>query len=170
MADSEELATGLNLYRADQDENLVPDGVQLAQRCAEIIDQLPIREPDTSDEKGIYEISYMMRGLEWCDICGEAVNMGYWQVVNGATGASIDVPEIARHAMEHGSFSYLGDYHVGGRTEVAALLTILELPSACGDLGIPYEPVDLNQDCKVDMEDFTEFAQRWLDSIEPTEQ
>ncbi len=170
LADSEELAAGLNLYHADQDENLVPDGIQLAQRCAEILDQLPILDPDTSDEKGIYKISYMMRGLEWCAICGEAVNMGYWQVVNGASGASIDVPEIARHFMQHGSFSYLGDVHVGSRTEVAALLKILEWPSACGDLGIPYEPADLNQDCDVDIEDFTEFAQRWLDSIEPNAQ
>jgi hypothetical protein len=170
LADSEELAAGLNLYSADQDETLVPDGVQLAQHCAEIIDQLPIVDPNTSNEKGVYKISYMMRGIEQCAICGETVNMGYWQVVNGALGASIDIPEIARHAMQHGSFSYLGDYHVGGRTEVAALLKILELPSTCGDLGIPYDPADLNRDCKVDADDLAEFVQRWLDAIESTEQ
>lgn len=170
LADSEEMASGLNLYSADQDENLTPDGIQLAQQCAEIIDGLPIVEPNTSDEKGIYKISYMMRGVEWCAICGEGVNMGYWQVVNGAFGASMDVSEIARHSMQHGSFSYLGDFHVGGRTDVATLLKILGLPAACGDLGIPYEPADLNQDCKVDIEDFTEFAERWLESIDPTGQ
>lgn len=170
LADSEELAAGLNLYEADQDGNLLPDGIQLAQRCAEAIDNLPIIDPTTTEVKGIYKISYMMRGLEWCGICGESVNMGYWQIVNAETGTSMDVSEIARHFMQHGSFSYLGDVHSAGRTEVAALLKTLGLPSTCGDLGIPHEPADLNQDCKVDIEDFTEFAERWLDSIEPTDE
>jgi len=169
LADSEELAAGLNLYDADQDDDLLPDGTQLAQRCAEAIDSLPILDPTSAEAKGIYKISYMMRGLEWCEICGESVNMGYWQIVNTEAGTSMDVSEIARHFMEHGSFSYLGDVHGAGRTEVATLLNILGLPSACGDLGIPHEPADLNQDCKIDIEDFTEFAQRWLDSVEPTD-
>ncbi len=170
LADSEELAAGLNLYDADQDENLTPDGIQLAQQCAEIIGRLPIVDPNVSVAKGIYRISYMMRGIETCPICGASVNMGYWQVVNVTSGLSVDVAEIALHYMQHGSFSYFGDYHGSGRTDVAALLKVLELPSASGDLGIPYDPVDLNQDGRVDIEDFTEFAQRWLESIDPTVQ
>lgn len=169
LADSEELAAGLNLYDADQDENLVPDGIQLAKRCAEAIDALPTADYGATDIEGIYKISYMMRGLEWCEACGLAVNMGYWLIVNAETGASMEVSEIARHAMEHGSFSYVGTLHTG-RADVAALLEILGLPAGCGDLGIPYDPADLNQDCKVDTEDFTEFAERWLDSIEPTKE
>jgi len=169
LADSEELEAGLNLYEADQDDNLMPDGIQLAQRCAEAIDNLPIIDPLTSDVKGIYKISHMMRGLEWCEICGESVNMGYWQIVNTDAGTSMEVSEIARHFMQHGSFTYLGDVHGAARTQVPALLEILGLPSTCGDPGIPYEPADLNQDGKVDIEDFTEFAERWLDSIEPTD-
>lgn len=169
LADSEELAAGLNLYDADQDDNLLPDGIQLAQRCAEVIDNLPTIDPITTEAKGIYRISYMMRGLEWCEICGESVNMGYWQIVNTDTGTSMEVSEIARHFMQHGSFTYLGDVHGAGRTQVAALLKILGLPSTCAGLGTPYEPADLNQDGKVDIDDFTEFAERWLDSIEPTD-
>ena len=170
LADSEELAAGLNLYDADQDDSLLPDGIQLAQRCAEAIDNLPTVDPNGAEGKGIYKISYMMRGLEWCEACGQSVNMGYWQVVNTEAGTSMDVPEIARHFMAHGSFSYLGTVHGAKRTDVAALLELLGLPAACGDLGVPYEPADLNQDCQVDMDDFTEFAERWLDSIEPTDE
>ena len=170
LSDREELAAGLNLYDADQDDNLVPDGIQLAQRCAAAIDSLPTFDPsDGSEAKGIYKLSYMMRGLEWCEICGASVNMGYWQIVNTEVGTSMEVSELARHFMEHGSFNYLGDVHGRGRTDVAALLEILGLPAACGDLGMPYAPADLNRDCQIDIEDFTEFAQRWLDAVEPTD-
>ena len=168
LADSEELAAGLNLYDADQDNNLLPDGIQLARRCAEVIDSLPTIDPSTAEGKGLYKISYMMRGLEWCEICGESVNMGYWQIVDSDSGISIDVPEIARHFMEHGSFSYLGSVHGGGRAEVANLLGILGLPCECGDLGTVYAPADLNKDCKVDGEDFTLFVEQWLGSVETT--
>ena len=169
LANNEELAIGLNLYDADQDNNLLPDGIQLAKRCAEVIDSLPTIDPSAAEGKGIYKVSYMMRGLEWCEICGESVNMGYWQIVNSDSGLSMDVPEIARHFMEHGSFSYLGSVHGGGWAEVANLLGILGLPSGCGDLGTVYAPADLNRDCKVDGEDFTLFVEQWLSSIEPTE-
>ncbi|UCD48578.1 MAG: hypothetical protein JSW27_13710 [Phycisphaerales bacterium] len=170
LTNGEELAAELNLYDADQDNNLVADGIQLAQRCAEAIENLPTIDPTVGEAKGIYKVSYMMRGLEWCEICGESVNMGYWQIVNTEAGTSLEVSEIARHFMEHGSFDYLGDVHGRGRTEVAALLEVLGLPAACGDLGIPYDPADLNQDCRIDIEDFTEFAERWLDAIEPTDE
>ena len=170
LADNEELAAGLNLYDADQDGNLLPDGIQLAQRCADAIDRLPILDPDSSETKGVYKISYMMRGLEWCEICGQPVNMGYWKIINSNSGTSMDVPEIARHFMQHGSFSYLGDVHGADRTDVATLLEILELPSECGDLGSLYQPADLNKDCKVDIEDFAEFAERWMNSIEASDE
>ena len=167
LADSEELAVGLDPRDADQDANLEPDGDQLARRCAELIEALPIVDSNQPTDDRIYRISYMMRGLEWCPICGESVNMGYWQIVNGPSRESIDVPEISLHFMQHGSFSYLGDVHVGGRVAIETLLKILEVPSACGDLGIPYSPADVNRDCNVDMNDFTEFAQRWLEAVDP---
>ena len=170
LADSEELAAGLNLYDADQDHNLVPDGVQLAQRCAEIIDRLPTLDPNAPQEEDVYKISYMMRGLEWCEICGQSVNMGYWQIVDGASGVSMQVPEIARHFMEHGSFSFAGTVHGAQRADVAALLAILGLPTRCGDLGTVYSPGDLNHDCKVDARDLVELADGWLTTTEPAEQ
>ncbi len=166
LADSEELAAGLSLYDTDQDRDLVPDGIQLARRCAEIIDRLPLADPNAPDQKGVYKISYMMRGLEWCEICGASVNMGYWEIVNPTLGASIQVSEIARHFMEHGSFTHLGTRQ-SGRVDIAALLEILAWPVQCGDLGTTYPPGDLNQDCKVDIKDFAEWADHWLTSTQP---
>jgi hypothetical protein len=104
----------------------------------------------------------MQRGLETCDICGTAVNMGYWQIVNLRLGLSIDVPVLVLHYMGHGSFSYAGDVHGKGRANVPLLVKMLELPRRCGDLGTIYLPSDANKDCRVDTADFLELIERWL--------
>jgi len=166
LTDNEELAAGYNLYNADQDDDLTPDGIELAKQCAEAIDALPVYEPNVPDINEPYKVSFLQRGLEWCEICGELVNMGYWRVVNPNLALSIEVPDIVCHYMEHGSFSYSGDVHGKGRIDVALLVKILEMPRRCGDLGTIYLPADLNKDCKVDITDLAEFIQKWLDSTE----
>jgi len=167
LMDNEELAAGYDLYDADQDEDLIADGVELARQCAEVIDALPVYEPYRSDVTEVYKISFLQRGLEWCEICGKSVNMGYWQVINPNLGLFIEVPVIVCHYMEHGSFSYLGDVHEKGRIDVALLVKILEMPRRCGDLGTIYPAGDLNQDCRVDIDDLTVFFEQWLEHTEP---
>jgi hypothetical protein len=110
----------------------------------------------------------MQKGLEWCDICGASVNMGYWQITNSALGRSLAVPVIVCHYLQHGSFSYSGDVHGAGRAEAAKLHEILGFPHRCGDLGTLPLPADLNGDCRVDLEDLAEMARRWLGSTDPT--
>lgn len=166
LTDSEELAAGYNLYNADQDDDLTADGIELAGQCAQVIDALPVFDPNGPEVQALHKVSFMQRGLEYCDICGTTVNMGYWQVVNLKLKLSIDVPVLALHYMGHGSFSYAGDVHGKGRVEVPLLVKILEMPRRCGDLGTIYLPTDLNKDCKVDSADFLEFVERWLDDTD----
>ena len=40
-------------------------------------------------------------------------------------------------------------------------------PGACGDLWNRYPVGDLSEDCSVDMEDFGEFAEHWMDCTDP---
>ena len=169
LTNSEELAAGYNLHEADQDGNLVPDGIELAMQCAEVIEALPVFDPNGPEVNAIYKMDFMQRGLEWCEVCGESVNMGYCRIVNLKLGLSIEVPYIVSHYMRHGSFSYSGDVHGKGRLDVPLLAKILEMPSRCGDLGTVYLSADLNKDCKVDIEDFVEFVQRWLEEQSPGE-
>jgi Ca2+-binding EF-hand superfamily protein len=169
LTNSEELAAGYNLHEADQDGNLVPDGIELATQCAEVIEALPVFDPNGPEVNAIYKMDFMQRGLEWCEVCGESVNMGYCRIVNLKLGLSIEVPYIVSHYMRHGSFSYSGDVHGKGRLDVPLLAKILEMPSRCGDLGTVYLSADLNKDCKVDIEDFVEFVQRWLEEQSPGE-
>jgi len=170
LTDNEELAAGYNLYNADQDNNLVPDGIELANQCAEIIEALPVYEPNAPGVEELYKASFMQRGIELCEICGHSANMGYWQVINPKLGLSIEVPDIVCHYMRHGSFSYWGDRHGKGRIDVALLAKILEMPRRCGDLGTIFAPADLNQDCKTDLADLAKLAEKWLNSTEPNPQ
>jgi hypothetical protein len=79
--------------------------------------------------------------------------MGQWQIVNPAQGLSMDVPVIAWHYMQHGSFSYLSPVHGPGRVDLATLGQILEFPRRCGDLGAVQPPEDLTGECRADSAD-----------------
>ncbi|MBN2021065.1 MAG: hypothetical protein JW749_12680 [Sedimentisphaerales bacterium] len=178
MADTEELKAGYNLYDADQDEDLLPDGIELAGQCSRAIDDLPIYDPygGQPEPNEPYKVSYFQHGLERCEICGEMVNMGWWEVINPRLCLSINVYDITCHYMSHGSFSYSGtqieppyDPFHAGRVDLALLTYILEMPRKCGDLGINYLPGDYNKDCKQDFIDFADFADSWLKSTDPNE-
>ncbi|MGD2094384.1 MAG: hypothetical protein PVH77_05185 [Phycisphaerales bacterium] len=170
LADSEELAAGYNLYNADQDNDLVADGIELARQCYEVIDTLPVPDPNGPEIMyTLYKEDFLQRGLEQCEICGQSVNMGYCRIVNSKLGLYIEVPYIVCHYMEHGSFSYSGDVHGEGRIDVALLTKILEMPRRCGDLGTIYLPADLNNDCQVNIDDMVEFIEQWLDFSDPNQ-
>ena len=167
LTDAEELAAGYNIYDADQDDDLTDDGIELAKQCAEAVDSVPVFDPNGPEVNAIYKVNYLQRGLENCDICGTTVNMGYWEITNLRLGLSIDVPVLSLHYMEHGSLSFSGDVHGTGRTDLALLVKILEMPRQCGDLGTIYSPADLNRDCRVDSDDFVIFSEQWLQYTEP---
>jgi hypothetical protein len=179
LADTEELAANYNLYNPDQDEDLIPDGIEIAEQCGRAIDELPLYDPYGGDPppKQVYKVSFFQRGLELCEICGKQVNMGYWQIINPKLGLSMDVYDVACHYMSHGSFSYSGlhidlpnePFH-NGRIKIALLTKILEMPRQCGDLGTIYLPGDSNKDCKVDFKDFAGFADKWLQFTDPNQQ
>jgi hypothetical protein len=170
LTDSEELTAGYNLYSADQDNDLVADGIELARQCYEIIDALPVHDPNGPEIMyALYKEDFLQRGLEQCETCGQSVNMGYCRIVNSKLGLSIEVPYIVCHYMEHGSFSYSGDVHGEGRVDVPLLTKILEMPQRCGDLGTIYLPADLNNDCQVNIDDMVEFIEQWLNFSDPNQ-
>ena len=94
LTNSEELITGV-----------FPSGEThtIAQNNKAIIDSLP-RGVSTNF---CYVIEHPAYGFYNCPICGEAVNMGYVAVHNPMHELEIDIPYMALHFMEHGSFSYI---------------------------------------------------------------
>ncbi len=120
LKDEEEAFLGTNPEVSDEDINGVLDGVDLALTLFSAIDSLP--ETPSSDHP--YVLYHLTWGSETCDVCGNTVNMGSMDIVNPMEGLSINMPIIAKHYMEHGSFSYAGNLH-GGRVNVALLNTVL---------------------------------------------
>jgi hypothetical protein len=138
LSDREETAIGYRPFMADQNRNAIPDGAELAQRCAADINDLPFYIPETAMPipNQTYKIARTLFGIERCDICGREVNMGGYEIVNPNLGLSYPdpndalegafLPELALHYMEHGSFDCYGDVHAG-RVDIARLLRTLEL-------------------------------------------
>jgi len=125
LANKEELAIGYRVFKPDQNRNEIPDGVELAKRCANVFNQLP--DCNEADPNEICKGLAIHYGVETCDICGEVVNMGGAWVTNPRPGLTVYFPILAIHYMEHGSFSYAGNVHGEDRLDIPALLRALEL-------------------------------------------
>lgn len=117
----------------DENTNHVPDGVDLARSTAAEIDALPTQ----SDPAHVYRLDYLLRGMERCRICGENVNMGHLVVCNLPAQLFIDVPYIALHALQHGSFSSSGNLRGQNRLDVGLLQEALHSPGPGHVLKIP---------------------------------
>jgi hypothetical protein len=107
LPDDDEPYLGMQPNDPDTDDNGILDGVQLAQAAHAIYAMLP-HEPQSN---GPYVIDHEQRGIEHCSVCASVVNMGYAEIVNPLENLVIEVPYIALHYLEHGSFMYDGDVH-----------------------------------------------------------
>ena len=70
LANAEELSLGYRPFNADQNRSGLPDGAELAARCAGAIAQLPTEDAVT-DPGQTYKKEMLVFGLETCAICGE---------------------------------------------------------------------------------------------------
>ena len=131
LTDREEFALEYRPFQSNQNSNDSLDGAELAAHCARRIAQLPLESEVTSPDQ-IYKKEMLLFGLEMCDICGAAVNMGSILLVNPRLGLRVEIPVIATHYMEHGSLSFAGDIHKG-RLDIPKLARTIELR-------FPYEP------------------------------
>ncbi|MHC4478508.1 MAG: hypothetical protein ACYTEL_22970 [Planctomycetota bacterium] len=166
MDDAEELSAGYNLHDPDQDKDITPDGIELASQCAEVIDGLPLVDPNDPPPDELYKVEHRLRGLETCDICSLTVNMGTIEIINPQLALNIEFPFLSAHYFSHGSFSCSGDIHTT-RVDVPLLVSVLEMPRSCGHLGTIYLPPDLNEDCIVNFKDVAGLADKWLKCTDP---
>ena len=131
LSDPEEASLGKNPAHPDEDGNTVKDGLDLARVVACEIAGLPT----TTSPDQVYRLDFPQRGEERCDICATNVNMGYLSICNPQAHLSVDLPYIALHYLEHDSFSFAGDVHGIGRSEVKRLLDVLFRPAVSIDVG-----------------------------------
>jgi hypothetical protein len=131
LTDQEEASVGKDPTNPDEDHNTVKDGLDLARFLACEIAGLPTA-PSSNQ---VYRLDFPQRGLERCDICATNVNMGYLTICNPQAHLSVDLPYVALHSLEHDSFSFSGDVHGIGRSEVKQLLDALFRPAVSLDVG-----------------------------------
>jgi hypothetical protein len=86
----------------DSDGNGSPDGHDVARMLWKKVNALS-RTPLTNKA---YATEVIAKGLVRCDICGEAVNMGFLLVVNPIENTSVALPFLAIHFMEHGGLAF----------------------------------------------------------------
>jgi hypothetical protein len=122
----------------DSNDNGLLDGIELGLQLAAEIDSLP-REAQINAP---YLIEHYMWGLENCEVCGQAVNMGYVEITSPINGDTLITPIIGLHAMNHGSFSYDGSLH-DGRVDPIRLAKILHAhPTSMPTAQTHSEPIE----------------------------
>ena len=83
--------------------SFIPSADSIAKAYKTIIDNLPREQSDTT----CYAVDNYTYGFYNCPICGETANMGTVTVHNPLRNLEIDIPYMAMHFMNHGSFSFI---------------------------------------------------------------
>ncbi len=128
LPDASEARLDFSPATADSDSNGVVDGLEVSLDWAAEINALPSVCSCAPPEDRVYRVEHQARGLETCTICGEQVNMGYVELVNPMERFVVEMPYIALHYLEHGSFAYEGDVHGRGLAEPRAIDCLLHSP------------------------------------------
>jgi hypothetical protein len=116
----EEILSGNSMQSPDTDGDGVPDGIARAYAVGDLVGSLPQGvQPDRC-----YRLDHCMDGVEYCEICGASIDMGFVEIVNPMRGSSMNLPFMCLHYLEHGGLSYLGTIH-SGRLDYAQLKRIL---------------------------------------------
>ncbi len=109
------LGTGLNYFPPDS-----LAGPAKALEFKAIIDSLPIGSSDST----CYIIEHPTYGMEYCQVCGAPINMGFIEIVNPMRGLSIQIPYMGLHFLENGSLSFDGTIN-SGRIDIELLKEVL---------------------------------------------
>lgn len=92
----------------------------IAKSYKTIIDSLPREVSDTT----CYAVDNFADGLYTCPICGEEIDMGFVTIHNPLRNLEKNIPYMALHFMEHGSFSYIIEEDTS-RVDIESLKEVL---------------------------------------------
>lgn len=100
ICDIEESLFGFLPTTADTDNDGIKDGCSLTKTFLNIINNLPRTETN-----GIYVIEHQLRGIVYCPVCGESINMGYIEIINKPRNSILQLDYLTIHFLEHSSFA-----------------------------------------------------------------
>ena len=111
---------------SDSNNNGLLDGAELAERFIETIAKLPVVHRGEKLLRKSPYVDYMeMDGVENCDICGMAINMGEVRIVNPMQRKSMTFPIVALHYLAHGRFAYKANW-ISGEVDARQLSAIFK--------------------------------------------
>lgn len=152
LTDAEEIIFGLNPEKSDSNDDGTVDGVTLARIMRTAISELDT----TASEIQPYIVEHKMRGIVQCPVCGTSVNMGYIEIINASKDLRVEVPYLALHFMELGSFAY--GFDPGQRVDPIRIAGVLNMPLKG----------DINCDGRIDVTDVVSQVRFILGSDQPT--
>ncbi len=109
------------IYLGLFDRGQLSDTQREAKRLAALIDSLPT----VSGTDHTFKIEHWMSGDTPCPKCGQMVNMGHLIINNPRRQLQMDLPFMALHFIEHGSFSFVYDSS-NQRIDIDTLKRILD--------------------------------------------
>ncbi|MBL7074563.1 T9SS type A sorting domain-containing protein [candidate division KSB1 bacterium] len=89
-----------------------------------IVDSLPVASDLTAPDSTCYIVEHLANGFEYCQVCGDTLNMGFIEVVNPMRDLSVQIPFMGLHFLENGSFSFDGTEN-SGRIDIELLKEVL---------------------------------------------
>lgn len=126
LRDDDEDYFGTLLDNADSNNNGLLDGAEVAERFIEAIATLPVVGWGEKLFRKTPYIEYLeMDGVENCDICGMAINMGNVRIVHPMQRRSMTFPIAALHYLAHGRFAYKANW-ISGEIDARQLSAILK--------------------------------------------
>jgi hypothetical protein len=127
LTDAEEMVLGLEPGNPDTDSDGIYDGPELAMVMHEAVESLPVYDyGGTPPDDETYINPYLTYGVYECLICGEAINMGFMEIVDPVAGKTVNLAYYNHHFMGHGGFS-TDRPNLYERTDIEALVDILKI-------------------------------------------
>ncbi|MGQ9852244.1 MAG: T9SS type A sorting domain-containing protein [Candidatus Oleimicrobiaceae bacterium] len=136
LPDASEERLAFSALVADTDGNGVVDGLEVSLNWAAEINALPSVCACAPPADRVYRVEHQAKGLEACSVCGALVNMGCLEIVNPMERFVVEMPYIALHYLEHGSFAYEGSVHGRGLEEPRAIDCALRSPGGYHQLAV----------------------------------
>lgn len=125
LRDDYEEDFGTRINNSDSNGNQLVDGAEVAEGFIEEIAKLPVVGWGEKLYRRTPYVEYQeMDGVENCDICGMAVNMGNVRIVNPMKRMNMTFPIVGLHYLAHGRFSY-GANSISGEVDARQLNKIM---------------------------------------------
>jgi hypothetical protein len=108
----------------DSNDNGLDDGAEAAEGLVAKLAKAPVVGWGQKIPRDMPYVQYLeMDGVETCDLCGMAINMGSVRIVNPSSRIEMTFPIVGLHYLAHGRFAYRAG-PISGEVDAARLKSL----------------------------------------------